>query len=304
MSVAIGWVKMKNKDLFSAYHPIINFLYFALTIGITMFFMHPIILMISLISACAYGVCLNGSKTLVFSVKYMLPVILFTAVLNPAFNHQGKTLLMYFPSGNALTLESAVYGVAAGLMLAAILIWFNCFSNVISSDKFVYLFGRIIPALSLVLSMTLRLVPKFKRQLHEVSDSQRALGRDVSSGSLRQRTKTALSIFSVMITWALEDSIETADSMKSRGYGTKKRSAFSIYTWSSRDTRALIYLLIPGVFVIISGILGGLFWRYFPDIKGTTAQPISILSYISFALICITPIYIDEKEALRWHSLN
>lgn len=295
---------MKSIDLFSSYHPIVNFLYFVLCIGFTMVFMHPAILIISLLAAFLYGMLLNGKKTLLFSVKYMIPVIFFTAVINPAFNHQGKTFLLYLPTGNVLTAESIIYGVAAGVMLAAVLIWFNCFSSVITSDKFVYLFGRIIPVLSLVLSMTLRLIPKFRRQLHEVCDAQRALGRDISSGSLWQRTKTAISVFSILITWSLEDSIETADSMKSRGYGTKHRTAFSIYTWKKRDSYALIYLLILGSFVIISSLMGNLFWRYFPDIRGMTNQMFSVFTYIAFAGICITPIFIDGKEALYWHSLK
>lgn len=295
---------MKNRDLFSTYHPIVNFMYFFLCIGFTMVFMHPVMLVISLFCACAYGVCLNGKKTLVFSVKYMLPIILFTAIINPAFNHQGKTFLKYLPTGNVLTLESIVYGVASGLMLAAVLVWFTCFSGVISSDKFVYIFGRIIPALSLVLSMTVRLVPKFKRQLHEVCDAQRALGNDISSGSLWKRTKTAIAVFSVLITWALEDSIETADSMKSRGYGTKHRTAFSIYKWNRRDSRVLAYLVMLGGFVIISSVMGNLFWRYFPDIRGMTVQPFTVITYIAYAGICLTPVYIDAKEALYWRSLK
>lgn len=295
---------MKSIDLFSSYHPLINFLYFALCIGLTMVFMHPVMLVISLFCAAAYGITLNGRKTLLFSLKYMLPVIIFTAIINPAFNHQGKTFLAYLPTGNALTLESIVYGAASGIMLAAVLIWFTCFSAVITSDKFIYLFGRIIPALSLVLSMTLRLVPKFKRQLHEVCDAQRALGRDVSSGSLWQRTKTAVSVFSVLISLSLEDSIETADSMKSRGYGTRHRTAFSIYNWSKRDTAALIYLSILGLCVVVSSACGNLFWRYFPDIRGMTDGPASVLTYFAFAGICIMPVLIDGREALYWHSLK
>ncbi len=295
---------MKSIDLFSSYHPLINFLYFALCIGFTTVFMHPVMLVISLFCAAAYGITLNGRKTLLFSLKYMLPVIIFTAIINPAFNHQGKTFLAYLPTGNVLTLESIVYGAASGIMLAAVLIWFTCFSAVITSDKFIYLFGRIIPALSLVLSMTLRLVPKFKRQLHEVCDAQRALGRDVSSGSLWQRTKTAVSVFSVLISLSLEDSIETADSMKSRGYGTRHRTAFSIYNWCKRDTAALIYLSILGLCVVVSSACGNLFWRYFPDIRGMTDGAASVLTYFAFAGICIMPVLIDGREALYWHSLK
>ena len=41
------------------------------------------------------------------------------ALINPAFNHEGATLLTYLPSGNPLTLESILYGLAAGARLGA-----------------------------------------------------------------------------------------------------------------------------------------------------------------------------------------
>ena len=85
-----------------------------------------------------------------------------------------------------------------------------------------YLFGRVIPALSLVLSMTLRFVPLFRRQLEVVRQAQFCIGRDASCGSVWQRVRRAVTIFSIMVTWALENAIETADSMKSRGYGLRQ----------------------------------------------------------------------------------
>ena len=91
--------------------------------------------------------------------------------------------------------------------------------------------GKIIPAMSLVISMTLRFVPKFAAQLKVVTNAQRTMGRDVSNGSILQRAKHGLNILSIMATWSLENAIETADSMKSRGYGIPGRTAFSIFTF-------------------------------------------------------------------------
>ena len=45
---------------------------------------------------------------------------LLAALVNPAFVHQGATILTYFPSGNPLTLESILYGCASGVLLAAV----------------------------------------------------------------------------------------------------------------------------------------------------------------------------------------
>ena len=127
----------------------------------------------------------------------MLPMMVVAALVNPAFNHEGATILTYLPSGNPLTLESILYGAAAAAMLAAVVTWFSCYTAVMTSDKFVYLFGRVIPALSLVLSMTLRFVPKFQAQLQVVSEAQRCIGRDVSNGGVLRRLRNAITILSI-----------------------------------------------------------------------------------------------------------
>ena len=150
---------MTSRDAFSACHPLVNFLYFGMVLVFSMFFMHPVCLAASLAAALAYALYLRGGRALRRDLLLILPLVLLTALLNPAFNHQGMTILAYFPNGNPLTGESLWYGLAAGTMVAAVILWFVCYNAVMTSDKFVYLFGRVIPSLSLVLSMTLRFVP-------------------------------------------------------------------------------------------------------------------------------------------------
>ena len=158
----------KQRRLFSGYHPTINFLYFALVLLCSMCLMHPVYLAISLTGALAYDIYLKGRKAVRFAVMGLLPMAALAALVNPAFNHEGATILTYLPSGNPLTMESMFY-VAAAVMLASVVLWFSSYNEVMTSDKFVYLFGRIIPALSLVLSMALRFIPKFKAQMQVVS---------------------------------------------------------------------------------------------------------------------------------------
>ncbi len=295
---------MKNKDAFSGCHPLVNFLYFGLVIGFCMFFMHPVCLMISLFCAVCYHILLNGRKSVCFLLRYALPLMLVTAIINPAFNHQGSVILCYLPTGNPLTLESILYGIAAAVMLVSVLLWFGCYTAVMTSDKFVYLFGRIIPAMSLVLSMTLRFVPKFKAQFEAVREAQAGMGRDMSNGSLWKRLKCAFTCFSIMITWSLENAIETADSMKGRGYGLKGRTAFSIYTLTDRDKAALLWLGFCGIYLLSGSLSGGLHWRYFPSIRGVLAEPLTVSFEIVYFALCITPVMIDGKEARTWKSLQ
>ena len=295
---------MKNRDAFSSYHPTVNFLYFALVLACSMVFLHPVSLGISLTGALAYAVNLHGRRAVRASLKYLLPMVLIAAVVNPAFNHEGATILAYLPTGNPLTLESILYGAAAALMLACMATWFTCYSAVMTSDKFVYLFGRLIPALSLVLSMTLRFVPKFKAQLAVVTEAQRCVGRDTSEGSVLQRLKNAVTILSILLTWSMENAIETADSMRSRGYGLPGRTAFSIYRFDARDRAALLWLGFCGVVVLCGGAAGGFYWRYYPTVKGTPVNGLTVCFQMCYLALCLTPVLLNTWEAQVWRSLD
>lgn len=295
---------MQIKDAFSNCHPLVNFLYFGLVIGFSMFFMHPVCLAVSLVSAVCYSVSLKGKNSIRLIVRYALPVMLLTAIINPAFNHQGSVVLCYLPTGNPLTLESIIYGIAAAVMLVSVLLWFGCYTEVMTSDKFIYLFGRIIPSMSLVLSMTLRFVPKFKEQFELVKEAQSLIGRDTSNGSLLKRLRAAAGCFSITVTWSLENAIETADSMKSRGYGFKKRTTFSIYKLTERDKYALLWIALCGIYLISGTLSGELFWRYFPSISGIIAEPMTVSFEITYLALCMTPLIIDIEEEIKWRFLQ
>ncbi len=292
------------RDSFSTYHPIVNFTYFALVLGFSMWLMHPICLAISLGAGIHYALYLNGKKQVKFGLSYLMPMMIIAAIVNPAFNHQGVTVLTYLPSGNPLTLESMVYGVAAAAMMGAVVTWFCCYSAVMTSDKFIYLFGRIIPALSLVLSMTLRFVPKFKGQIQAVQQSQQAIGRDSTQGSIVHRMKLGITVLSIMVTWSLENAIETADSMKSRGYGLTGRTAFSIYVLDERDRITLSWLTFCGVYLASGGSVGALSYQYYPMMTGAPMAPFTLSFYAVYLALCATPMRLNRKEERTWKGLS
>ena len=295
---------MRNRDTFSSFHPLVNFLYFLLVLLFGMCFMHPVCLVISLGSATAYNLYLKGRKGLRFSLRFLLPMMILAAVLNPAFNHEGVTILTYTPNGNPVTLESLIYGAASAFMLAGVVQWFSCYNEVMTADKFVYLFGRVIPALSLVLSMTLRFVPRFTAQLKTVRTAQRCIGRDVSDGGLLQRVKHGVTILSILVTWSLENAIETADSMKSRGYGLPGRTAFSIYRFDSRDKYALLWLGFCLWFILFGWIGGGLNFRYYPSLKGIPLTPFTLGFFLVYLALCLTPLILNGREDVKWKHLR
>ena len=295
---------MRYSDVFGSCHPAVNFLYFVLVIAFSMCLTHPVCLLLSVCGAVIYHAVLLGPRSLRKSAVWMVPMAVLAAVINPAFTHQGVTILAYLPSGNPLTLESMLYGLASAALLSATLLWFTCYNAVMTSDKFIYLFGRVIPALSLVLSMTMRFVPRFRTQLHTVAQAQKYMGRDTENGRLLRRTKNAMKVFSIMVTWSLESAIETADSMKSRGYGEKGRTAFSIYRMDDRDRSLLVWLIFCGAYVFCGVLAGGLRFRYYPSLAGAPVTPMTVSFFVVYFLLCLTPAALDLAAARQWRQIE
>lgn len=293
-----------ERDSFYTYHPIISFLYFVMVIGCSMFVMHPVFLGVSFVGGFSYYVYLKGKKAWKTFLWLCIPVFLISALVNPLFNHEGVTVLMYFRTGNPLTLESIIYGMASGLMIISVLSWFSCYQVVMTSDKFIYLFGKLIPAMSLILSMVFRFVPKFKIQIEKVYDAQKCIGRDMGQGNFLDRAKHGLKILSIMTTWALENSVETADSMKARGYGLRGRTNFSNYRFDNRDKKMLSVILLLGV-VIISGMgTKTVNFLYYPMLQMNKNSVWAVIIYIAYGILCLLPVLINTVEEIKWNYLQ
>lgn len=277
------------EDTLRSCHPVVSFAYFAVVIACTMFFLHPVCLLLSLAGAAWYVAHLRGLRGLGRQALWMLPMALMAALLNPAFVHKGVTILAYLPTGNPLTLESLLYGCASGALLAAVALWFLCVTEIVTEEKVICLFGRVIPALSLLLSMTLRFVPQFLRRLRMVTQAQRHLGHDTRTGSVWNRVRRALRVFSIVVTWSLESGLITADSMRCRGYGQKGRTSFSVYRFDSRDGAVLGWILFCGIYLLAGGLAGGLRFQYYPALASAATTPLTVSFFVVYGCLCLTP---------------
>lgn len=279
---------------FGLYNPYVILVHFIFVIAVGMLVMHPAILTITLLSAIAYSLVLFGIKEVLKRIFLILPLVLVTAVVNPLFNHSGATVLSYFPSGNPLTLEAILYGIFSGVMLSAVILWFSCFNKNFKSDKIMYVFGKVSPSLSLVISMSLKFVPEFIRRTNEVIKAQRVIGNDIEKGSLKKRAKVASGILSAITGWSMENSIETAKSMKARGYGSAKRTAFSIYSFDRRDGAFLMALTVCAVVFVCR--LKTLEFSYYPYFEFEYGY----FGIFAYGVICFLPVIIDFLEVRRW----
>ena len=281
------------------YNPFAVTVYFLAVAGTTMFSMNPVILVLSLAGALSYFFVRNGFREMKSHLAFFL-MFLFMALLNPLISHNGVTVL-FVMNNNPVTLEALVYGIAAAAMILAVLYWFRSYSQIMTSDKLLYVFGVLSPRLALILSMAIRYVPLFGSQVKKVNQAQKALGL-YKEDNLVDSFRGGVRVFSVMVTRALENGIITADSMTARGYGSGKRSHYSTFCFRRGDW---ILMGISCVLLIVTWIgLGDFTFNYYPALKVSALQKTGLIGCISYGLLAFLPVIIEEKETLKWNCLQ
>ena len=282
-----------RRDAFSQYHPLTNFLFFVGAIGCGVFIQHPMYILAACVSAALYVLLLSRRKG-VGLILGILPVFAMISIINPLFNHYGDTVLFSLFE-QPYTMEALMYGMAIGGMFVAMILWFFCYSVVLTSDKFVSLFGSLIPSLSLILVMILRMIPNLMRKTSQIIAARQAVGKGAGEQSKnREKVMDGMHIMSALTDWALEGSIITADSMRSRGYGSTRRTSFAEYRFTYRDGGLIAIMFLLVGFVLLAG---GMEAVYSPAVE---IAPLS-WGYISYCIYLLIPVILQMKEEVQWH---
>ena len=274
---------------FERCHPAVNLIYFAAVVAAMITFQHPVFLAVSFLCAFAYSIKRGGWKTLMFNLC-LLPLIAAFALYYSSYTHFGMTVLQQNFVGNNMTLESLVYGIVLGVCVAGVCIWFSCVYSVFTTDKVVYLFGKVSPRLSLFLAILLRMVPRIKKEAKRINMAQQGIGKGVNQGSFFARLHNGIRIFSMLITWTIDSLTVSSESMRSRGSNLRGRKAFSIYRFDNRDRIFVIGLFLCLTLTMMAVLLGQTDMVYDPKIIWTDVSPILCIGY---AVLCLMPLGLE-----------
>ncbi len=283
------------KKILETFHPAVIFLYFTGILIFTMVYMHPIFLGLSFFGGAAAAFALDQKRARRYALG-ILPIIIVAAGINPLFNHQGGTILAYFPSGTPLTLESILFGAGAACMLGAVLFWFFALNRIMTMDKVMALLGGILPGAALLLSMTMRFAARFREQFQQVRRGQLCMG--IVHGGRLGKFRGAVRILSVMVTWCFENGLDTADAMNSRGYGLRGRTSFSLYRFTKRDGFGLACIFALWVLILVGIGQEGIYYAYFPFFYLETGAWTAV-GCGAFLALCFLPVILSRLTGNR-----
>ncbi len=183
-------------------------------------------------------------KSLLRSVKAVLFLLIFTALLNLFFN-QGETVLFQWQFIKIT--QEGVY--AAGflairlflLVLGSVILTLTT-TPVSLTDGIESLLNPLkyirfpVHELALIMSIALRFIPILTDETSRIMNAQKARGADFETGSLMQRIKAVIPILIPLLISAFRRADELGDAMDARCYsGSKVRTKYKKLTFGWRD---------------------------------------------------------------------
>lgn len=135
-----------------------------------------------------------------------------------------------------------MYGLTLGGILAGVALWMSCVYAVFSTDKVIYLLGRVSPRLALFLSRMLRLVPEMGAQARKLHVAQRGIGRGLRQGHMLRRWKNGLQMLSMLVTWTGGDFGCRLRLHEKPGQRPEGAYRFFLYRFDNRDRAFVVGL--------------------------------------------------------------
>lgn len=284
-------------DRFSKLHPLMQFSFFIFSILLVLIANNPVISAISLVCSIIYGAKIRG-KEIFSSLKFTIAILVTVSVFNMLFAHYGESVL--FIIGNTkFTLQALLYGFNQGMVLSAVMLWFSAFSRTVDSEKIIYLF-RFTPKIALLFSMVLGFIPRFTKKLEDIRDARLALNGGKADETFSERLKSGIEALLTLVSYSLEASIITAQSMEAREYNPKAIRP-SRYKIMKTDALLFAIVLLLGVYVFVQIISKNLLFIFEPTIY---IESLDVLAVVCFIALELLPIVVDLVEDALWKLSN
>ena len=290
---------------FATCHPVVPAVYVAVTLALTMACMQPVLIGLSLLGALSFSCTVRGVAPTMGMLRWQIPVIILISLVNPLFSASGSTELLRIGT-HAVYAESLAYGASMGAMFVASVTWFMGAAELLPFDRVMALLGNAAPTVTLMISMAMRLIPRFVRQGKTIDSVQR-VARSCALASFAGQSprpdrhldlRLRLRLSSVLMGWTMEDSLETADAMRARGWGAAaRRTTYARFRFGARDARALVFIAAFALVAMLLGYVATTQFAFYP----TMPALVPWWGYVPYAAWMLLPsiLFVIERLLLE-----
>jgi energy-coupling factor transport system permease protein len=287
----------QEKGLFlQSFHPAAVLAYLFVLLMLSLLYDNPLYLLFLLLLLALLIKGVDGWEAWEGFLKAGVFLMLMVMVINPLVIRAGATIIWHGPVLPFLgrldvSMEAIYFGAVSGLRLQVIMGIFCLYNLMINPDNVLNLFSRVAGKSVLMIALSTRMFPTMARDLKRIKEVLQLRGVDFDEGSLWARVKKYSSLYNVMLLSSLEDSMEIAESMQARAYGSGRRSVYSRHLLRPRD-----YLSAGGSLLALLAALWGLRYgcgqyAFYPEAdmliknRSTLVALAAVLFYLSVPLI-------------------
>ena len=284
---------MERHLAFETTHPAVPGVCMAGIVVLGMAVFHPVYLALSLAGALLSGCLVFGGRAMGRKLCWLLPTLALVCVANPLFSASGSTELARIGMV-AIYAESLAYGACMGVMLVGSVLWIEVAARLVTPERMMATAGRALPTVSLMISLAAGLVPQLLAKARGTSTAISACtcaGRRTDArGTLAQRS-------TMLVSWAMEDSLERADVMRARGWGADvTRTSYRRYEMTERDMVAIAVLALLVVASAMLGYVAVSQWRFYPIMP----RLVMWWGYVPYAVLVLVPGVATLVERVSW----
>ena len=200
------------------------------------------------------------------NLKAILPIIIFTAVINLFYGNEGKVLLSFWKlkitTGgiyNSVFLSTRIFLL---IVASAVLTYTttpndltDAIERLLSPLTFIGL-KNAVHTLAMMMTIALRFIPTLVEETGRIMNAQKARGADFENGKLKDKINALIPVLIPLLISAVRRAYELAEAMECRCYnGAEGRQRMKQFHLASNDlTAALISVVFSALIIIVNTV--------------------------------------------------
>lgn len=282
-------VYREKDNLIHKLHPFTTVAFVGVVLLLSLIFSHPFYLLGLFLAVGTVIIAAGNYPEWKGYLKLSLAMIAVIMIINAVLVHAGSTVLVVGPEVPVLgktriTLEALAFGAGMGVRLLVIISIFCLYTYAVHPDKVLKLFSRWGNKSVLVITLATRLFPLMAGDFRRITEVQRCRGVKFHTGRWWERARNWLPVFSVLLLSCLERSLQLAESMHARGFGSGSRTYYNRDLWRPRDClviSALMVGLLTGIWAAVQGYSG---YSYYPRLARIDLGELKMAMIVVLAL--------------------
>ena len=300
----------RDKKLFlQSFHPLTMMAYALVLVYLALASNHPVLLLSLYVVLLVHILLVDAWAAYKTFALFLLFMTVLIILINPLFSRSGSTVLFSLPAVPVLgqipvSLEAILYGVDMSLRLLVVMTVFFLYNQSVNPDRAFVLLARLAPGSAMLVTLATRLIPYLAVRFREIKEVQQTRGVDFDRPGLKHKISSYYPLLKVLLLNSLENSLNLAEAIQSRGYGSGPRSYYSGVRVQLRDVLVLVSSLAALALGVAMLTLGWGRYEFYPELSPLYTGPQQVCAFACLVLATALPALLNwgwkSWPYLRW----